>query len=34
VEFTARALSPTTYQIVMDETFYGKISSGNADNGV
>jgi hypothetical protein len=34
VEITARYLSPTTYQIVMDETFYGDISSGNDDKAV
>ena len=34
VEITARYLSPTTYQIVMDETFYGSISSGNDNKAV
>jgi hypothetical protein len=34
VEITARYLSPTTYQIVMDETFYGSISSGDDNYAV
>jgi hypothetical protein len=34
VEIAARYLSPTTYQIVMDETFYGGISSGNDNEAV
>ena len=34
VEITARYLSPTTYQIVMDETFYGSISSGSDNKAV
>jgi hypothetical protein len=34
VEITARYLSPTSYQIVMDETFYGGISSGGDEKAV
>ncbi|MDP2887249.1 MAG: hypothetical protein Q8P51_19770 [Ignavibacteria bacterium] len=34
VEITARYLNPTTYQILMDETFYGKISAGDDENAV
>ena len=34
VEIIARYLSPTTYQVVMDETFYGSISSGNDNKAV
>jgi hypothetical protein len=34
VEVNARYLSPTTYQVVMDETFYGKVSSGDDGNAV
>ena len=34
VDIVARYLSPTTYQIVMDETFYGSISSGNDNKAV
>jgi hypothetical protein len=34
VEITARYLSPVTYQVVMDETLYGSISSGNDDKAV
>jgi hypothetical protein len=34
VEVTARYLSPTTYQIVMDETFYGGISSENDNKAI
>lgn len=34
VEINAKFLHPTTYQVVMDETFYGKISSGDDGNAV
>lgn len=34
VEINAKYLNPTTYQVVMDETFYGKISSGDDGNPV
>jgi hypothetical protein len=34
VEINAKYLNPTTYQVVMDETFYGKISSGEDGNPV
>jgi hypothetical protein len=34
VEINARYLSPTTYQVVMDETFYGSISSGGDNKAV
>jgi hypothetical protein len=34
VEVTARYLNPGTYQIVMDETFYGSISKGDDGRGV
>jgi len=34
VEITARYLTPSTLQIVMDETFYGAISTGVDANGV
>lgn len=34
VEVTARYLNPGTYQIVMDETFYGAISRGDDGRGV
>jgi hypothetical protein len=34
VEITARYLNPTTYLILMDETFYGKISAGDDGNAV
>lgn len=34
VEIIAKYLNPTTYQVVMDETFYGKISSGDDGNPV
>ena len=34
VEVTARYLNPGTYQIVMDETFYGAVSKGDDGRGV
>ena len=34
VEINAKYLNPTTYQVVMDETFYGKISTGDDGNPV
>ena len=34
VEINAKYLNPTTYQVVMDETFYGVISAGDDGNGV
>jgi len=34
VEINARYLNPTTYLILMDETFYGKISAGDDGNAV
>jgi hypothetical protein len=34
VEINAKFLNPTTYQVVMDETFYGKISAGDDGNSV
>ena len=34
VEINAKYLNPTTYQVVMDETFYGKISAGDDGNAV
>ncbi|MCU0453343.1 MAG: hypothetical protein MUE68_06765 [Bacteroidetes bacterium] len=34
VEITARYLNPTTYAVVMDETFFGSISTGTDGNGV
>ncbi len=34
VEIHAKYLNPTTFQVVMDETFYGKISTGGDGNPV
>jgi hypothetical protein len=34
VEINAKYLNPTTFQVVMDATFYGKISSGDDGNPV
>lgn len=34
VEISARYLNPVTYQVVMDETFYGAVSSGEDGNGI
>ena len=34
VEINAKYLNPATYQVVMDETFYGAISSGDDGNAV
>lgn len=34
VEINAKYLNPMTYQVVMDETFYGKISAGDDGNPV
>jgi hypothetical protein len=34
VEITARYLVPGTMEVVMDETFHGRLSAGNDDEGV
>jgi len=34
VEINAKYLNPTSYQVLMDETLYGKISSGDDGNPV
>ncbi|MCX6133891.1 MAG: hypothetical protein NTU47_08765 [Ignavibacteriales bacterium] len=34
VEINAKYLNPTTYQVLMDETFYGAISAGDDGNAV
>jgi hypothetical protein len=34
VEINAKYLNPITYQVVMDETFYGKLSTGDDGNPV
>ena len=34
VEITARYLTPGTLDVVMDETFFGKISDGEDENGI
>lgn len=34
VEITARYLNPTTFAVVMDETFFGSISDGSDGDGV
>jgi hypothetical protein len=34
VEINAKYLNPASYQVVMDETFYGKISAGDDRNSV
>jgi len=33
-QITARYLKPDTYEVVMDETFTGRLSDGEDDNGV